>query len=156
MCNKLIFARVCVTYTLHPLCVCMGVLTLQHSATHTVSHCNKLHLALGTCMYGCIHTATHCNTHCISLQQTTPCTLYVHVWVYSHCNTLQHTLHLTTTHGTLHSVHACMGVLTLQHTATHTASRCNTLHMALYACMYGCRLFVVGRIHQNKTRLDII
>jgi len=96
---------------LHSVRACMGVFTLQHSATHTASHHNTRHLALCTCMYGCIHTATHCNTHCISLQHTAHCTLYMHVWVYSHCNTLQHTLHLAATHCTWRCMHACTGVV---------------------------------------------
>jgi len=78
-------------------------MTLQHTATHTATHCNILQ-----------HTATHCNTLQHTLQHTA-----------THCNTLQH----TATHcKTLQ--HTATHCNTLQHTATHTATHCNTLSNA--------------------------
>jgi len=80
---------------------------LQHTATHTTTHCNKLQLTTTHCNT-LQHTATHCNT----LQHTA--THYnTQQQVATYYNTLQHTtthcnkLQLTTTHCN-----------TLQHTAT--------------------------------------
>jgi len=123
--------RVSVCWVCQCTSLWLGVVSLQHTATHcntlqhTATHCNTLQ-----------HTATHCNTlqHSATLYNTLQHSANWYsvcgvrhswnLWHDSHYNTLQH----TATHCD-----------TLQHTATncntrqHTATPCNTLqHTATY------------------------